>query len=110
MAAVTAHVARVFPRYYNLTNVMTDIGNYVDTKNFRPDEALTFWLGGFNPDPTQPFLNLKTLTRAQRTPAFMTFEPTRLVSLVSSTSTVACGRMPGLRAAGEQEQCPVRLL
>jgi prepilin-type N-terminal cleavage/methylation domain-containing protein len=91
--AITSHVARVFPRYYDLTQVMTDIGQYVDTVNFRPDQALVFWLGGFNPDPTRPFLNLNNTTllpKAQRTAAIFSFDPGRLVVLPPTAPATQC--------------------
>jgi prepilin-type N-terminal cleavage/methylation domain-containing protein len=53
-----AHIARAFPRY--------DISNGVQFRNelqlagvvneFRPDQALVFWLKGFSPDPAHPFV------------------------------------------------------
>ena len=43
-AAVKADVARAFPRYGNINNVMTDIAASVDATAFRPDQALVFWL------------------------------------------------------------------
>jgi prepilin-type N-terminal cleavage/methylation domain-containing protein len=87
-APLRAHVARAFPRY-DITTIAVDIPKYVDSKNFRPDQALVFWLGGFNPDPTQPFLNLNNFTllpKAQRTAAFFNFDPARLVALNSTTT------------------------
>jgi prepilin-type N-terminal cleavage/methylation domain-containing protein len=88
-APLRAHVARAFPRY-DITQLPNDLALYVDTKNFRPDQAVVFWLGGFSPDPTNPFNNanggLGNLPKAQRTPAFFNFDPTRLV-IIDSTVT-----------------------
>ena len=61
----------------------------VDPSNLRPDQALVFWLNGFNPDPTQPFLGLATLTRAQRTPPFFDFDASRLVKLSATTNALS---------------------
>ena len=91
--AIKAHVARAFPRYANISTVMTDLAAVADANgsNFRPDQALVFWLGGFNPDITQPFLNLNTLTKAQRTPAFFDFDQSRLATVPSIPAPTVSG-------------------
>lgn len=58
--ALMAFLMQAFPRYINngnATNIASDLQSAgVDTTNFRPDAALVFWLQGFNPDGTQPFV------------------------------------------------------
>ena len=54
-SALRQHVARAFPRY-NIANLAGDLALAVDTTVFRPDQALVFWLQGFNPDPANPFV------------------------------------------------------
>ncbi|MEX0978123.1 MAG: prepilin-type N-terminal cleavage/methylation domain-containing protein [Pirellulales bacterium] len=60
--ALRQHVARAFPRYDMGTGgatLIADLGQTgVDTAAFRPDQALTFWLRGFSPDPSHPFVSL----------------------------------------------------
>ncbi len=76
-AAVRSHVARAFPRYSgDLAADLTAAG--IDTNNFRPDQALVFWLRGFSADVTNPFvsadgmqiINGVTTTAAKTTPFF----------------------------------------
>jgi hypothetical protein len=56
-AALYSHIARAFPRY-NLDGLWKDLekaGMIVD--EFHPDQALVFWLRGFSPDVTNPFVS-----------------------------------------------------
>jgi len=53
--ALRQHIARAFPRY-NIANLAGDLALAIDTTAFRPDQALVFWLQGFNPDPANPFV------------------------------------------------------
>ncbi len=57
-ARVRQHFAQRFPRYYNLNNVMNDLRVAgLDPVDFRPDQALVFWLrNAFSTDPTHPLL------------------------------------------------------
>jgi prepilin-type N-terminal cleavage/methylation domain-containing protein len=95
-AALRSHVARAFPRYnqgangINLYNDLKAAG--VDTTNFRPDQALVFWLQGFSPDPLNPFISpgrfqvtagvAATTNPLSVTPLFQ-FDPTRLWQVTS---------------------------
>ncbi len=58
LAQLRQFVAMAFPRY-DLTNLDADIrlalGATADPE-FRPDQALVFWLRGFSSDPTHPFI------------------------------------------------------
>ena len=54
-AAIKQHIAKAFPRY-KISNLQIDLAKAVDTSTFRPDQALVFWLSGFGPDVTNPFL------------------------------------------------------
>lgn len=58
--SLMAFLMQAFPRYINngnAANIAQDLQYAgVDTTNFRPDAALVFWLQGFNPDATQPFV------------------------------------------------------
>ncbi len=54
-AAIKQHIARAFPRY-KLANLANELAKAVDTTSFRPDEAMVFWLSGFGPDVTAPFV------------------------------------------------------
>ncbi len=80
--ALTAFVAKAFPRYTVLsgtlaTQIYNDLhANSVDTTNFNPQAALVFWLAGLSPDVTDPFN--RGLISITRTP-FFTFDPTRLI-------------------------------
>jgi prepilin-type N-terminal cleavage/methylation domain-containing protein len=54
--ALRAHIARAFPRY-TIANLPGDLAAAgVDVTNFRPDQALVFWLQGFSQDPVNPFV------------------------------------------------------
>jgi prepilin-type N-terminal cleavage/methylation domain-containing protein len=88
-AALRQHIARAFPRY-QLANLETDlIRAGVDTTYYRPDQAIVFWLSGFNPDATRPFTHpdydptnnpnkyFRDLPKSRRTPAFFDFDNTR---------------------------------
>ncbi len=91
------HVARVFPRY-NLTNLTSDLPQAgVHAIDFRPDQALVFWLQGFSPDVANPFITpdgrrivagMPDMTKSTITPLF-SFDPTRLYQVPSITSGVA---------------------
>ncbi|REK08456.1 MAG: type II secretion system protein [Planctomycetota bacterium] len=51
-------VAKAFPRY-DLTNLTNDLrATGIDFVNFRPDQALVFWLNGFSNDPQAPFVTI----------------------------------------------------
>lgn len=96
-AVIKRHVIRAFPRYYDTTQIYNDIKAIVDISNVgdrRPDRALVFWLGGFNPDPTRPFDNIGItfvagdpaprytgLTKAQRKDVLFDFDTARMVAL-----------------------------
>lgn len=94
------HFTRAFPRYNfsateangrtKLENDLNKTG--IDLSNFRPDQALVFWLQGFGPDPTDPILSLNSkqiLSGAEtggivpRTPLF-DFDKSRLVQLTAN--------------------------
>jgi prepilin-type N-terminal cleavage/methylation domain-containing protein len=94
-AAIKRHVARAFPRYYDITRAPADIRAYV-TDSLRPDQAIVFWLGGFHPDPSRPFDSLRTLTKAQRKDALFDFDESRLVDI--STAPVTPTTLGGGRA------------
>jgi prepilin-type N-terminal cleavage/methylation domain-containing protein len=57
-AAISSHIARAFPRYDATTYLGGDLAlaGFAPPIRFRPDQALVFWLQGFSPDPTQPFI------------------------------------------------------
>ena len=57
-AAISSHIARAFPRYDAATFLGGDLrlAGFGSPIRFRPDQALVFWLQGFSPDPTQPFI------------------------------------------------------
>jgi prepilin-type N-terminal cleavage/methylation domain-containing protein len=56
--ALKAHVARAFPRY-DLSQLGPDLlAAGLDPNVSRPDHALVFWLRGFGPDVTHPFVNI----------------------------------------------------
>ncbi|MGE0697130.1 MAG: prepilin-type N-terminal cleavage/methylation domain-containing protein [Pirellulales bacterium] len=91
-AALRSHVARRFPRY-NLNNLAADLGQTgLDLTNFRPDQALVFWLKGSSPDVTNPFVDLNGNqlvngtpgTQMKITPLFE-FDVNRLVPLTAGT-------------------------
>ena len=66
------HVAGAFPRY-NLANLTADLKTAgVDPIDFRPDQALVFWLQGFSPDASQPF------TGTGEKASLFEFDPSRL--------------------------------
>ena len=91
--ALRSHVARAFPRY-NIGNLEFDLAaTGVDTTNFRPDQALVFWLQGFSPDVTNPFIDYlgQQLVNGiagsvvNVTPLF-DFDQTRLIARVVDTA------------------------
>jgi prepilin-type N-terminal cleavage/methylation domain-containing protein len=101
--AVRAHVARAFPRY-NISNLANDLKLAVDNSVFRPDQALVFWLSGFSPDITNPFVTPtgaqiingavpNPTTIVQRT-AFFEFDKARL-SQITSVPTPPAGTATG---------------
>ena len=50
------HIARAFPRY-DQSQLLGDVkATGIDYVNFRPDQALVFWLRGFSNDPSHPFV------------------------------------------------------
>jgi hypothetical protein len=99
-------LARAFPRYTyaNATALKNDLINAgVDVQVFRPDQAIVFWLNGFNPDITRPFYNLSSLTKAQRTPQFFSFDDSRLVSFpVTAGNTIPSYFPQGIKTDGSQ--------
>jgi prepilin-type N-terminal cleavage/methylation domain-containing protein len=99
-AALTAFVARAFPRYTTTgTNslaqqIFADLQkNGVDTTNINPQAALAFWLVGFSPDVTDPFN--RNLTSITRTP-FFAFDTTRLVYSNTNISGTTIGQVATL--------------
>ncbi len=99
-------IARAFPRC-SVTQAVTDIAAAVDTQ-FRPDQALVFWLSGFNPDPANPFKNLggaTALPKSQRTPPLFDFDPTRLVSY-NSTGGATPKTAPSYFPQGVRNKAP----
>jgi prepilin-type N-terminal cleavage/methylation domain-containing protein len=100
--ALRAHIARAFPRY-NLANLASDLNQVgLDLTNTRPDQALVFWLRGFGPDPTAPFVSqdgyqisggVKSGTKVTVTP-FFDFDKTRLVSLNTAGGAIAPSYIP----------------
>lgn len=105
--ALKAHIALAFPRA-NINQALTDLGNYVNRNEFRPDQALVLWLGGFNPDPTRPFLNLNDLSalpKAQRTQPFFDFPTTQLVTY--HTGPPITGECQSYFPSGSKKKIPV---
>lgn len=82
-AAIKRHVIRAFPRYYSINNAPKDIRDYLGADDFRPDQALVLWLGGFNPDPQRPFDTLNTLKKSQRKDALFDFDESRLTDITT---------------------------
>jgi type II secretory pathway pseudopilin PulG len=93
--AVMAHIARAFPRYNlgtNGANLKADLqAAGLDLNEWRPDQALVFWLNGFSPDPANPFIDSQGRQIVNGTaggaplkvaPLF-SFDKSRLVSLPS---------------------------
>ncbi len=88
-APLRAHLAKAFPRYTyaNSTALETDLKTAgIDTKNFRPDQALVFWLSGFSPDVTNPFVAWNS---PLKTPPLFDFVKTRLLQAPTGALTSA---------------------
>jgi hypothetical protein len=110
-AALTAFVARVFPRYVTsgsntlAQQIAIDLANAgVDTTHFNPQRAIVFWLGGFNPDVTQPFNCWDSASPANYIPrsgALFAFDATRLIDVNT--------RQPGI-FAGTKTSSPAPTL
>jgi prepilin-type N-terminal cleavage/methylation domain-containing protein len=99
LAALRSHVARAFPRY-NIAGLQSDlqqVGLRLDA--FRPDQALVFWLKGFSPDVSNPFVsadgqqivynpstNTSTKTGPVKTSPFFEFDQGRLLSVAAGES------------------------
>ena len=109
--ALRQHVARAFPRY-DFTSLALDLAAAgVDTTNFRPDQALVFWLRGFSNDPLHPFVTLddqKITTvggvttlgpNVQRTPLY-DFDTTRLIARKTPSLPPAPPAVPSYFPAG----------
>lgn len=104
-AALKQHIAMAFPRY-NLANLANELQLCgLDTTNFRPDQALYFFLRGFSPDPTNPFVSPKneqivngfipgTPTIVKLTP-FMEFDVTRLAAVEDGGSGMGVDVLDG---------------
>jgi|GEM_PF-764205 len=57
LATIRQHIAMAFPRY-DVSNLEADLRlTGLDLKNFRPDQALYFFLRGFSPNPQFPFFD-----------------------------------------------------
>jgi prepilin-type N-terminal cleavage/methylation domain-containing protein len=95
---LTAHIARAFPRYdmSNLPQVRNELLAAGITNEFRPDQALVFWLKGFSPDPAHPFVTpdgyqimngAPTTVKVQVTPLYQ-FDPTRLATVPLNPASV----------------------
>jgi len=88
LGVIRQHVAQAFPRY-DLNHLQNDLANTgLDLENFRPDQALYFWLRGFNSDPQHPFVNVQNQPLNNGTPgaavklvSLFEFDPTRLMSV-----------------------------
>lgn len=97
LAKLRQHFATAFPRYditqlpNDLAGVMGDAGKTtgLSLDKFRPDQALVFFLRGFGPDPTHPFVSLdgiqiengrKNGIQVKLTPLF-DFDQSRLASV-----------------------------
>lgn len=91
------HMAMAFPRY-NLSRLQQDLDEAgIDTQNFRPDQALVFWLQGFSADPTSPILSVEAKqidtsgnpigNPQKRTNNFYEFDEARLASVASGSAT-----------------------
>ncbi len=87
------HLAMAFPRYSadetRLRNDLTAAG--IDLEHVRPDQALVFWLQGFNSDPMSPILSVNSKqidpsngseigNPQKRTNNFFEFDSTRLIA------------------------------
>ena len=103
-AALTAFVARAFPRYtlngamslaQSIASDLAASNTYsvnMDTSTFNPQKSLAFWLSGVGPDVTDPFnRNNINITRT----ALFSFDQTRLVD--ASTGNPA---IPGTTPIG----------
>jgi len=94
--ALRAHIARAFPRY-NLGNLANDLAKAgLDPNYTRPDQALVFWLRGFGPDVTNPFLTGAVPApgvKVARTP-FFDFDKARLKNLNPSGAVNAMSYVP----------------
>jgi prepilin-type N-terminal cleavage/methylation domain-containing protein len=97
-AALRAHLARAFPRYTFANNaaLQTALQNAgVDTINFRPDQALVFWLSGFSPDVTNPFVPWNSTLKT----ALFDFDKTRLLQ-VQATGAPGTATIPSYFPSG----------
>lgn len=96
------HLSMAFPRYTadaaRIRRDLTAAG--IDVENFRPDQALVFWLQGFSSDPTNPILSVDSRvinpstgavdpasTVQKRANNFFEFEVERLVGVESGSVT-----------------------
>ncbi len=100
--AVKQHLAMAFQRYNpddaRLRRDLEAAG--IDLENFRPDQAIVFWLQGFSADPTAPILSVKGLpidpvsgnevgtTPQKRTNNFFEFDQTRLAGRTIDTGAL----------------------
>jgi prepilin-type N-terminal cleavage/methylation domain-containing protein len=104
LARIKQHLAMAFPRYdmnkvdpsnskQKLENDLAQAG--LDLENFRPDQALVFWLRGFSPNPLNPILsvngkqienNAEVGTVIKRASGFFEFDDTRFVGLTLDTT------------------------
>lgn len=84
------HVSQAFPRY-DLAHLENDLNAAgIDRRNFRPDQALVFWLRGFGPDPAHPFVDMNDMQLVNGVPTvkvsrtqFFDFDQSRLDSVRS---------------------------
>ena len=113
-APLRAHVARAFPRY-NINNLPGDLAvTGLDLMNFRPDQALVFWLRGFSPDVTNPFrdMNGRQIVNGATTglplyvPALFEFGPDRLMDLSGSRSGATFVEYPSYVPQGVKNNAP----
>ncbi len=107
-----AHIARAFPRYdlTYLHNDLTEAG--LDMSNKRYDQSLVFWLRGFGPDVTHPFVSwdnhpiingVKDTTTTVKPTPFFDFDQSRLVSLNPSSPVQ---QFPSYIPAGVKTNAP----
>lgn len=107
-AGLTAFVAKAFPRYQITSpnslaqQIATDLGNAgVDTTKLNPQRALFFWLGGFNPDVTQPFFcwdhpltpSTPPYNYVLRSGALFSFDQTRLIDVNTNQPALFAGTL-----------------
>jgi len=111
LAPIRQHIAMAFPRY-DLTYLPNDLAAAgLDLENFRPDQALYFFLRGFGQNPIYPFVSLnnkqiekgtESATVVKLVPLFE-FDVTRLAAVSKTGADIALAAatdMPSYFPAG----------